>query len=141
MEEKSVTDENETANKPKEGTWDEMTPSSERKPKISFEINEPVEVTFLPDFIKPREYPSQAKGVYYLFECICDGEEKVFLTAAWSLLQGLKNAAPLAGKTVIIKKTMKEGKQHYEVEDLSEVDAPIEKVGDAEETDEEEKDE
>ena len=135
-------EENEIANKPKEGTYGEMTPSSERKPKITFEIDDAVEVTFSPDFKKPREYPSQDKGVYYLFECLHESEEKVFLTAAWSLLQGLKNAEPLAGKTVIIEKSMKEGKQHYEVEDLTDPEVPVERPGDgeAEETSSEETD-
>ena len=127
-------EENESTNKPKEGTYDEMTPSGDRKPKITFEIDDAVEVTFSPEFGKPKEFPSQDKGVYYLFECVHEGEEKVFLTAAWSLLQGLKNAEPLAGKTVVIMKIMKEGKQNYTVEDLTNPKVPVEKVGDAEET-------
>ena len=126
-------EENEKTNKPKEGTYGEMTPSSERKPKIDFVIDEPIEVTFSPEFVKPKEFPStQDKGVYYLFECINEDEEKVFLTAAWSMLQGLKNAEPLAGKTVIITKSMKDGKQHYDVEDLTNPEVPVERPGEEE---------
>ncbi len=122
-------EENGVTNKPKEGTYDEMTPSGDRKPKITFEIDAPEEVTFSPDFKKPKEFPSQDKGVYYLFDCVHEGEDKVFLTAAWSLLQGLKNAEPLAGKTLSLKKVMKEGKQNYEVEDLTNPEVPVEKPG------------
>ena len=134
-------EENESTNKPQEGTYGEMTPSGDRKPKITFEIDDAVEVTFSPEFGKPKEFPSQDKGVYYLFECVHEGEEKVFLTAAWSLLQGLKNAEPLAGKTVVIMKIMKEGKQNYTVEDLTNPEVPIEKVGDVEETEDEDTEE
>jgi len=132
--EKSIMDDN--ANKPQEGTWNDMTPTGERKPKIEFEIGKSVEVTFSPDFEKPRELPSSGKGVYYIFDCIYKGEEYIFMTAAWSMLQGLKNAEPLRGKTVVISKSMKDGKQHYEVEDLSNPEVPVEKIGDAEEDDE-----
>jgi len=135
-DEKSIMDE--SVNKPKEGEWDNMVPTGDRKPKIGFELNEPVEVTFSVDFDKPRELPSQDKGVYYIFECISEGEEKIFMTAAWSLLQALKNASPLAGKTIVIKKTMKEGKQHYEVEDLSNPEIPVEKIGDTKTTEDKE---
>lgn len=135
MNEKSEMETNEIANKPQEGTYEEMTPTGERKPKIAFEINEPVEVTFSPDFKKPRELPSQDKGVYYIFDCMCDGEEQIFMTAAWSLLQGLKDCEPLKGKTIVILKTMKDGKQNYGVEDLTNPKVPVEKVGDEKETD------
>ncbi|KKN14406.1 hypothetical protein LCGC14_0996560 [marine sediment metagenome] len=129
-------EENEIANKPKEGTYNEMTPSGDRKPKITFELDVPEEVTFSPDFVKPRELPSQDRGVFYIFECLHEGEEKVFLTAAWSMLQGLKDVEPLAGKTVIITKNMKEGKQHYDVEDLTNPEVPVERPGDEEPSDE-----
>ena len=123
-------DMNDTTNKPTQGTWDNMTPSSERKPKVEFEINKSVKVSFANDFVSPREYNStESKGVYYLFDCIEEGEEKVFLTAAWSLLQGLKNVGSLAGKTVLITKDMKEGKQHYSVEEVPEDEVIVEKPG------------
>jgi hypothetical protein len=66
--------------------------------------------------------------VYYLFNCTQEGEEKVFLTSAWSLLQGLKNLEPLAGKTVLIKKGMKEGKQHYTVVEVNEQTSEVPKL-------------
>jgi len=76
---------NDTTNKPQQGEWDKMTPSSERKPKVEFEINKSVKVSFAADFSSPREYNSiDGKGVYYLFECTEEGEEKVFLASAWS---------------------------------------------------------
>jgi hypothetical protein len=121
---------NENANKPKQGTWDEMTPSGDRKPKVEFELNKSVELSFAQNFVAPREYNStESKGVYYLFDCVQDGEEKVFLTAAWSLLQGLKNLEPLAGKNILIKKDMKDGKQHYSVEEVPEEEIVTEKPG------------
>ena len=121
---------NDTTNKPQQGEWDKMVPSSERKPKVEFEINKSSKVSFNANFMSPREYNStESKGVYYLFDCVEDGEEKVFLTAAWSLLQGLKNVGHLAGKTVLIKKDMKEGKQHYSVEEVPENEVIVEKIG------------
>jgi len=121
---------NDTTNKPQQGEWDKMIPSSERKPKVEFKIDESVKVSFADNFIAPREYNStESKGVYYLFDCIQDVEEKVFLTAAWSLLQGLRNIGNLAGKTVLITKDMKEGKQHYSVEEVVEDEILTEKPG------------
>ncbi len=109
-------EENTETKKPQEGEWDNMIPSGERKPKVEFIMKESVELTFADDFAKPNEYTSKdGQGVYYLFNCMQDGEEKVFLTSAWSLLQGLRNATPLAGKTLLITKDMKDGKQHYSV--------------------------
>jgi len=125
-------DENENSKKPTEGTWGNMTPTGERKPKVEFELNKSIKVSFSNEFSIPREYNStESKGVYYLFDCIQDGEEKVFLTAAWSLLQGLKNIEPLAGKTVLIKKDMKDGKQHYSVEEVPEDEVVVERPGEA----------
>lgn len=126
----------ESTNKPTEGTYDNMTPSGERKPKVEFIFNESVKLFFTDDFEKPVEFPSsQDKGsVYYLFNCIQNGEEKVFLTSAWSLMQGLKNIEPLAGKTVLITKDMKEGRQHYSVEEVRETDndpVPVVKPGES----------
>lgn len=126
-------EENDITKKPKEGTWDEMQPSSERKPKVEFEMNKSVKVSFKSDFTKPFEYTSQVdkESVYYLFNCVQDGEDKVFLTSAWSLLKSLKDLEPLAGKTVVILKGMKEGKQNYSVEEsVDETDkVPVIKPG------------
>ena len=110
----------ESVNKPTEGTYGNMTPSGERKPKVEFILDKSVEVSFAEDFEKPTEFPSnQDKGsVYYLFNCTQAEEEKIFMTSAWSLMQGLKNIEPLAGKTVLITKDMKDGKQHYSVEEV-----------------------
>jgi len=121
-------EENET-NKPQPGTYDEMTPSSERKPKVEFEIGKSVAVQFSKDFKKPREFPSSEKGVYYLFDCYEEGEEKIFMTAAWSLLQGLKNAEPLAGKNLLISKRLVAGKQNYSVEEITDDEIPVERPG------------
>ena len=111
--------------KPKEGTWKEMQPSSERKPKVEFDMNKSVTVSFTLDFTDPLEYTSSDRdSVYYLFNCIQDGEEKVFLTSAWSLLKGLKDLTPLSGKTVLISKGMKESKQNYTVEEVEGEDDP-----------------
>ena len=137
MENNEITDKPtegiESGNKPTEGTYDNMTPSGERKPKVEFIFNESVEVSFNEDFEKPVEFPSQDRvSVYYLFHCTQNSEEKVFLTSAWSLLQGLKNIEPLAGKTILITKDMKDGKQHYSVEEVegkNEDDVEVVKVG------------
>ena len=134
----------ESVKKPTEGTYENMTPSGERKPKVEFVFNKSVELSFADDFEKPVEFSSsQDKGsVYYLFHCLHNEEEKVFLTSAWSLLQGLKNVEPLAGKTILVTKDMKDGKQHYSVEEVekeeeTEDEFPIEKPGKAPEVPEE----
>ena len=135
----------ESVKKPTEGTYDNMTPSGERKPKVEFVFNKSVELSFKEDFDKPVEFSSsQDKGsVYYLFHCLHNEEEKVFLTSAWSLLQGLKNIEPLAGKTILVTKDMKDGKQHYSVEEVekeeTEDEFPVEKPGKAPEVPEEDK--
>ena len=120
----------ENLNKPTEGTYDHMTPSGDRKPKVEFIFNEPVKVFFKEDFEKPTEFPSsQEKGsVYYLFNCVESSEDRIFMTSAWSLLQGLKNLEPLAGKTVLITKDMKDGKQHYSVAEVEGTDEAVSTV-------------
>lgn len=128
---------NKEANKPNTGAYDNMTPTSERKPKVEFEIGKSVEITFKEDFVKPKEFPSSEKGVYYLFDCLAGGEEKIFMTAGWSLLQALKDLEPLAGKTVLISKELIKGKQHYSVEEVTEKEIEVVKPG--EEAEEEEK--
>lgn len=124
----------ENVNKPTAGTYKNMTPSGDRKPKVEFVFNESVEVSFKEDYEEPTEFPStQDKGsVYYLYNCLQNGEEKIFMTSAWSLMQGLKNIEPLAGKAVLITKDMKDGKQHYSVEEVEsdgEEEVPVEKPG------------
>jgi len=124
----------ESVNKPTEGTYENMTPSGERKPKVEFVFNKSVELSFATDYEKPVEFKSsQDKGsVYYLFNCTHEGEEKVFLTSAWSLMQGLKDIEPLAGKTILVTKDMKDGKQHYSVEEVEKEEedkVPIERPG------------
>ena len=96
------------------GTWDKLpTEPVEKKPKISFEVNIPVEVTFLEDI--PREYPSELGGVYYIFLVKAGEEEKVIMTSAWTLLRTLKTLTPLKGKKVRITKKLLKGKQQFEV--------------------------
>lgn len=130
---------NETA-KPQQGAWDDLQPAGDKKPKVEFELKKPVEVMFKLDFTKPREFPSQTSGVFYIFDCMHEGEDKVIMTSAWSLLQGLKTFMPLKGKTIQIVKVMKDGKQNYEVEDVTNPDVPVEKVGDTEESEDDDED-
>ena len=95
------------------GTWDKLpTEEIERKPKVSFDINIPVKVKFLKD--APREYQGD-NGVYYVFDVFSDGEEKVVMTSAWTLLRALKSLSPLTGKEVTITKKLFKGKQTFEV--------------------------
>jgi len=103
--------------KPKIGTYDEMPTDTERKPKVDFTtIGAIKEVTFKDDFVKPIELGNNKDGVYYLFHCVEDDEDKVIMTSAWSLMKGLKTNEPLAGKTFSITKEMTAGKQNYKVE-------------------------
>ena len=70
--------------KPQIGTWDKMpTEEQERKPKVEFEVDKPKELIFIEN--EPMEF-SGDNGAYYLFKIIEDGEEKVLMTSAWSLL-------------------------------------------------------
>lgn len=110
--------ENETT-KPQEGSWNNMQTDVELKPKVEFELNKPVTVSFSSEFIEPKERPNKGgDGVFYIFDVLHEGQEKVIMTSAWSLLKGLKEILPLANKTVLITKTMKEGKQNYTVADV-----------------------
>ena len=110
----------EQATIPQEGTWSEIdTTQTERHPKVEFEVGVPVQVSFAEDFEKPKEYPNKdANGVFYVFDCKKGEEDVVVMTAAWSLLRGLKMAAPLAGKSVEIVKNLTGGKQYYRVKPL-----------------------
>ncbi|MAG02336.1 hypothetical protein CMI42_03285 [Candidatus Pacearchaeota archaeon] len=98
---------------PQLGAWDKLpTTEIERKPKVEFEIDKPVEVTFIGD--EPVELTG-SEGVYYLFHAKENGEEKVIMTSAWTLLRALKIQGPLKDKTLTIVKTMVNGKQQYNV--------------------------
>jgi len=116
--------EEETTAKPQQGSWDNLeTGDIERKEKVEFDINKPLEVSFDSNFSNPREYTSKdGKGVFYIFDVIHENKEKVIITSAWSLLRGLKSIKELAGKRVKILKSMVDGKQHYSVEELDKVE-------------------
>lgn len=95
------------------GTWDKLpTENLERKPKVAFEVNIPVEVKFLVD--TPREYLGDT-GAYYVFDVKIGEEEKVIVTSAWTLLRALKTFTPLKNKKVKIVKRLIKGKQGFEV--------------------------
>lgn len=99
---------------PQLGTWDNLpTEETERKPKVEFEVDNPVDVIFTED--KPVELMGD-KGAYYLFHVKVDGEEKVIMSSAWTLLRALKIQSPLKDKTLTITKNIVNGKQHYNVE-------------------------
>lgn len=101
---------------PSLGTWDKLpSEEMERKPKVSFDINVPVEVQFKSN--DPREYQGD-NGAYYVFEVVVNGEEKVIMTSAWSLLRSLKILSPLQNKSFeIVKRTIK-NKQTFEVKQI-----------------------
>lgn len=123
--------EEEQTNKPTEGSWANLsTEESERKRKVEFEFDKAQIVTFSPEFSAPKELPNKdGSGVFYIFDVVQDGEEKVVMTSAWTLMKGLKSLEPLAGKTVKITKSMKDGKQNYSVEDTDNIEVPVEKPG------------
>ena len=107
--------ENQEASKPQKGTWANLNAeSTERYPKLEFDINISKRVVFTSD--EPREYQSKEdESVYYIFECEENAQPKVIMTSAWSLLKGLKALSPLAGKQVEITKRLIKGKQQFEV--------------------------
>jgi len=127
--------EKEITNNPTLGAWDKLpTEFEERKPKIEFEVNKPVEVIFLDN--EPTEMQGDT-GAYYIFNVEQNKEKKVIMTSAWSLLRILKTLTPLAGKRVKITKVMEKGKQHFEAnvvegmkEKLQKADKMMQKVGD-----------
>lgn len=95
------------------GAWDKLpTENLERKPKVSFEINIPVEVKFLTDI--PREYQWET-GIFYVFDVKVGDEEKSIVTSAWTLLRGLKTLTPMKNKRATIVKKIIKGKQRFEV--------------------------
>lgn len=115
--------ENTTNNTPQTGTWNTMETertTENRSPKVTFEMNKPVEVHFDQHFTEPREYPNQnADGVFYVFDVETEEGEQVIMTSAWSLLRGLKTLGELGGRNVKITKTLVGGRQSYTVEDVS----------------------
>ncbi len=99
--------------------WDSVNPTASNDPKIVFEFNIPVVVTFPNDFTKPDEYESTYSdqgGKYCVFKVLHEGETSAIVTSAFSLLRGLKALEPLAGKSVKITKKLDKGKQQYIVE-------------------------
>ena len=112
-----------TTNQPTLGTWDKLsTEETERKPKVEFELNKPVEVVFIED--EPAEFTGD-NGAYYLFNVEENQEEKVIMTSAWTLLKALKMLSPLKGKIVSITKKMEKGKQHFEAVEVPEVQKAV----------------
>ena len=107
--------------KPKQGAWAEMdTTKRERKPQIKWaEAGGFHTVTFQED--EPFEFVKPDETSFYIFNVDEEGEDKVILTSAWSLLRGLKEHMPLKGKRLCITKKVEGGKQRYEVVDIDEV--------------------
>jgi len=100
---------------PQSGDWNNMD-TGEMNPKLKFEFGEEYKITFPNDFEAPKERTNNDdNGVFYIFDVIYNGENRAIITSAWSLLRGFKMHEPLAGKTLKIKKTMKDGKQNYQV--------------------------
>ena len=100
-------------NQPSLGTWDKLaTQEIDRAPKVDFEVNIPITVTFKED--NPREYQGD-NGAFYVFDVVVNGEDKAIVTGAWTLLRGLKSLTPLKGKKVEIVKKLVKGKQGFEV--------------------------
>jgi len=96
------------------GIWGKLpTEQIEKKPKITFDVNIPIEVIFLEN--DPREYQSETGGAYYVFEVKVAGEERAIVTSAWTLLRALKTLSPLKNKKVKIVKKLVKGKQGFEV--------------------------
>ena len=98
------------------GTWDNID-VSERKEQVKWlGINESHTLTFLCE--RPREIPLKDGGVFYVFDVSEDKVLKDVATSAFTLLRGLKEHAPLLGKTLKITKVIKEGKQQYVMEEV-----------------------
>ena len=104
--------EEQQSKKPIKGTWASM---GDQK-RISFEVNKPIQVTFLED--EPVEVPVEGSvnDVYYDFKVSnIEGKETIIGTSAWTLLFELKKLSPLKGKTVQIVKKLEKGKQTFSV--------------------------
>jgi len=112
--------------KPTQGAWDAMQKKEfERKERVKWaELDKPHMLTFKGE---PREVLVKEKNeVFYVFDVVDEtGKEMEVATSAISLLQGLKNHAPLTGKRLKITKKMGRGKsagrQYFEIIDLDEV--------------------
>ncbi len=103
--------------KPQEGTWGDLpTEERERKPKVDFQINIPVDCVFQSN--EPIELKGK-DGAYYIFDVKVGDVDKVVMTSAWTMLGALKTLTPLSGKKIRITKLLVEGKQNFKVEDLS----------------------
>jgi hypothetical protein len=101
---------------PQIGTWEKLaTTEIERAPKVDFEVNVPVEVVFKED--NPREYQGE-NGAFYVFDVKVGNEDRAIVTAAWTLLRGLKVIMPLKGKKAQITKKLIKGKQNFEVKQI-----------------------
>ena len=105
--------ENVETKKPQEGAWNKMMTDEERKPKVKFEFDQTQVIVMQCD--EPREIEWE-DSVFYVFDVMHNGEEKVITTSAWSLLRDLKCFEPLKGKTLKITKRMIKNKQTYVVE-------------------------
>lgn len=104
------------------GQWGKLpTKDVERFPKVVFEVNIPIEVTFKTD--DPLELPSEVNqdGVYYVFEVLVDGKDMVIMTSAWTLIRALKIMSPLKNKRVKICKRLIKGKQQFEVIQITKI--------------------
>jgi len=106
--------------KPQPGTWDD---TEAYPPKITFEDNQSIVVTFDEAFLGPKEMPSKdnkpdndINDVFYIFNCIRDGVKSCIQTSAFTLLRSLKGHMPLASKTLIITKKKIGGKNMFYVE-------------------------
>ncbi len=96
------------------GTWDKLPiEETERMPKVTFEINIPMDVTFQTD--DPREFTGD-NGAYYIFDVSTSDGDKIIMTSAWTLLKGLKVLSPLKDKKIRIVKRLEKGKQTFKVE-------------------------
>jgi hypothetical protein len=103
-----------TTIQPMAGTWEKLpTENLERKPKVTFDINIPIKVKFISN--DPKEFQGDT-GAYYVFDVLENGEAKVIMTSAWTLLRSLKIHTPLKDKELKITKKLIKGKQTFEVE-------------------------
>jgi len=115
MEVKTKMEQEEETKTPQLGTWDKLpTEETPKLPKVVFDLDKEVAVEFLDE---PTEL-SGDNGAYYIFQVKEDGEEKVIMTSAWTLLRGIKMLSPIKGKKAKITKKLIKGKQQFEVVSL-----------------------
>ncbi len=102
-----------TTTQPSLGTWAKLpTEEVERKPKVIFDVNIPVDCVFIQD--EPMEFQGD-NGAYYIFPVRVGTEEKVIMTSAWTLLRALKINSPLKDKRLRIVKKLVKSKQEFQV--------------------------